>query len=69
VAQSFERCHLNVTAVTEALSQFWQTTHVEGQNTGLSGETAMKTKLIPGAIVILLASWFALDAVAAIILV
>jgi hypothetical protein len=31
-------------------------------------EMAMK-KLIPGAIVLLLASWFALDAVAAIILV
>jgi len=32
-------------------------------------EMAMKKKLIPGAIVLLLASWFALDAVAAIILV
>jgi len=30
---------------------------------------AMIKKLIPGAIVLLLASWFALDAVAAIILV
>jgi hypothetical protein len=29
---------------------------------------AMKKKLIPGAIVLLLVSWFALDAVAAIIL-
>ena len=31
-------------------------------------EMAMKKKLIPGAIVVLLVTWFALDAVAAIIL-
>jgi len=41
----------------------------EGQNTDyISGEMAMKEKLILGAVVLLLATWFALDAVAAIIL-
>ena len=42
--------------------------HVEAR-TRIIREMAMKKKLIPGAIVLLLASWFALDAVAAIILV
>ena len=49
------------------LASFGKPLNVEGQNTGLSGETAMKTKLIPGAIVILLVSWLALDAVVAIL--
>jgi hypothetical protein len=56
-------------AVTEVLALFWQATPRRGPEHGLSPEMAMKKKLIPGAIVPLLASWFALDAVAAIILV
>jgi hypothetical protein len=57
-------------AVTEALSQFWQKPHVtgEGQNTDYPWEMAMKKKLITGAVVLLLASWFVLDAVAIIVL-
>ena len=41
----------------------------EGQNHGLNfrGEMAMREKLIVGAVVLLLVSWFALDAVAEII--
>jgi hypothetical protein len=58
-----------VMAVTEVIALFWQASQRRGPEHGLSREMAMKKKLIPGAIVLLLASWFALDAVAAIILV
>jgi hypothetical protein len=33
-------------AVTEPLASFGKPPHVEGQNTGLSGETAMEKKLM-----------------------
>ena len=56
-------------AVTEVLALFWQTIKGRGpEHRSVIREMAMKKKLILGAIVLLLVSWFALDAVAAIIL-
>jgi hypothetical protein len=52
-------------AVTEAPYHFWQII-IAWANPKFR-EMAMKNKLIPSAIVLLLVSWFALDAVAAIL--
>jgi hypothetical protein len=52
-------------AVTDAPYQFWQ--KVDAWANPKVREMAMRNKLIPSAIVLLLVSWFALDAVAAII--
>jgi hypothetical protein len=59
-----EKLH-NVMAVTEAPYQLCQII-VAWANPKVR-EMAMKNKLIPSAIVLLLVSWFALDAVAAIL--
>jgi hypothetical protein len=55
----------NVMAVTEAPYQFWQII-VAWANPKV-WEMAMKKNLIPSVIVLLLVGWFALDAVAAIL--
>jgi hypothetical protein len=52
-------------AVTEAPYRLWQII-VAWANPKV-WEMGMKNKLIPGAIVLLLVGWFALDAVAAIL--
>jgi hypothetical protein len=55
----------NVMAVTEAPYRFWQM--IFAWANPKVREMAMKNKLIPSAIVLLLVSWFALDVVAAIL--
>ena len=52
-------------AVTEAPYRFWQM--IFAWANPKVREVAMKNKLIPSAIVLLLVSWFALDVVAAIL--